>query len=69
MQIDVEGPLLRTSQEMQEAQDALIRLGFPEEQWSLIAKYIASAIEHGAWKLAKSEQALKQERASRLAAL
>jgi hypothetical protein len=69
MEIDVDGPLQRTAEEMQQFQDALLADGFSKKQWALISGYVTAAIEHSHWTMAKSEQEIKQERASRLSAL
>jgi hypothetical protein len=43
MDINLDEMLQKTKQDMDNAEDALVRMGFPEDQWVLIRKYILSA--------------------------
>jgi hypothetical protein len=52
MDFDVE--LERIKDEMNDAEDTLLDLGFPEDQWHLIRKYITSAILHNQITAAKA---------------
>ena len=46
MSIDVVQELEKARADMQEANDALMDLGFPADQWELITRFIASSIVH-----------------------
>jgi hypothetical protein len=46
MSVELDEQLAKLLQEMHEAEDKLIEVGFPEEHWMLIRKYVTTAIGH-----------------------
>jgi hypothetical protein len=48
--------LAKAAKEMDDAEDALAKLGFPEVQWMLIKGYVLAAITHNQVVVAKALQ-------------
>lgn len=63
MSIDVDGEMLKFEQRMQTAQDALIELGFPADQWDLVNEFIQAAIAHSHYAISKAGRNIKKESA------
>jgi hypothetical protein len=55
---NIESMLEQATKDMNDAEDALVRAGFPEEQWLLMRKYILSAINMSHLDIAKRFQDL-----------
>jgi hypothetical protein len=47
--------------DMKDAADTLLELGFPQEQWHQITKFIAAAIIHSQWAIAKANAEISKE--------
>jgi Holliday junction resolvasome RuvABC DNA-binding subunit len=52
--INIDEELKKATKAMNDATEALLNLGFSEDQWEQISKYIAFAIIHGQWQYAKA---------------
>ena len=54
MDFDYDEEFRKTHQDMYDAEDALVRMGFPPDQWILVKKYILSAILSNQITIAKA---------------
>jgi hypothetical protein len=61
MSFNLDEEIEKSAQDMQDTVSALIELGFPEDQWVLIGKYVAQAITHSQWVLAKVNHEIRKE--------
>jgi hypothetical protein len=60
MTTNVDAEMQKAAHEMDDAEDALIQMGFPVDQWMLIKQYILSAVAHSHWTIAKATQTLPE---------
>jgi len=58
MEFSLDEELRNAEEEMRNAGEALLMLGFPEDQWELIRKYTASAIAQSQCILFKTLRSL-----------
>jgi hypothetical protein len=56
--INIDEELQKASKQMDDAESALMKLGYPEEQWLLIRNYILSATLHSQLITAKGFETL-----------
>jgi len=56
--MDIDEEIEKASKDMDSAETALIKIGFPENQWLLIRSYILSATLHSQLITAKAWQTL-----------
>jgi hypothetical protein len=57
---DVDAEIAKAVQDMDDAEDALVTLGFSMDQWMLIKKYVHAAIVQSQWATAKAWKNLPQ---------